>query len=97
MVAAAVVRSAAPLSMEMKRSWEEKKVAGERGERRGTALVSVRREAELGLLKLRSAGDGEEMFVRSSLLLAGLVGVGAATGGQMKGGTCVVWPAGSAG
>ena len=46
---------------------------------------------------LQGSCDGEEMFVRSSLLLAGLVGVGAATGGRMKGGTCVVWPAGSAG
>jgi hypothetical protein len=41
------------LLMEMKRSGEEKQAADERGERRGTALVSVRRGAELGLLKLR--------------------------------------------
>ena len=33
---------------------------------------------------LQGSCDGEEMFVRSSLLLAGLVGVGAATGGRMK-------------
>ena len=37
-VAVAVVPSAASLSMEMKRSWEEKQAAGEKGERRGTTV-----------------------------------------------------------
>jgi hypothetical protein len=34
--------------MEMERSREDKQAADERGERRGTVLVSVRRVAELG-------------------------------------------------
>jgi hypothetical protein len=38
----------ASLSMEMERSGEDKQAASERGERRGTVLVSVRRVAELG-------------------------------------------------
>ncbi|KAL3598454.1 hypothetical protein D5086_006372 [Populus alba] len=38
--------------MEMKRLVKEKQAAGERAERRGTTLVSVRHGAELGLLKL---------------------------------------------
>lgn len=45
MVVAALLSSVrlASLSMEMERSGEEKQAAGERGERRGTVLVSVRR------------------------------------------------------
>ena len=43
----------ASLSMEMKRSGEEKQAADKRGERRGTTLVSVRHGVELGLLKLQ--------------------------------------------
>ena len=50
MVVAALLSSVrlASLSMEMERSREDKQAVGERGERRGTVLVSVWRVAELG-------------------------------------------------